>query len=98
MAKKEDPVIAAAVGVATASRKRGSTIEAAMAQAVLDIQAASEAIWADPAISLEEKNEKIAVLNHPDAVRATMMKYRADAKAAMQPKPADEEKADEPTK
>ena len=48
-------------------------IQTAMNDAILAVQAESEAVWADEALTLDEKNAAIALLNDPDAVRARMI-------------------------
>ena len=58
------------------------TIERAMAKAVLDVQAQSEAIAAEGELSPAEKAEAIAAINEPDAMRARMLEARTAAKAA----------------
>lgn len=52
-----------------------NAIEAAMAQAVTDTQAECEKIWASK-IPQKAKDQKIAALSSPDAVRARMLAAR----------------------
>ena len=54
----------------------GKLIEAAMSQAVVDTEKASDAIWASD-LSERDKRERIAALNHPDSMRALALAYRA---------------------
>ena len=78
------PVIAEATGMAVgqANKPLGREMEAAMQQAVLDIQTESEAIWADPNKSEEVKRAELATLNAPENVKSRMTAARLKVKEA----------------
>lgn len=81
--KSQKSVIAEGVGVATRGRKGMSTqIEQAMSAAILQIQKESEALWARPDLSQEEKTKQIAAINTDEAKRARMMAAREAVKSA----------------
>jgi hypothetical protein len=84
---EQKPAAAAAIDSivqASGSATLGQAIEQAMAQAVRDTQAESEAIAAE-AGDEANKQARIAVLNDPIAVQARMMTYREKALAAWHP-------------
>jgi ssDNA-binding replication factor A large subunit len=59
----------------------GGMIEIAMAQAITDIQAESEAIWAESGSTEADKRARIAALNMPANKRARVMQYRDQLRA-----------------
>jgi len=74
--------VAAAVGTATATKKRGPGVQEAMDAVIGEVQVESEKIWNDPKLSQEEKNKKIAALNSDKAILERKLKARQDAKDA----------------
>lgn len=62
-------------------RRLGKEIEAAMSAEVHKISDESTAIWNDPALSIEEKNRRIAELNSDENKRKRMLAARDAVKA-----------------
>lgn len=76
------PVVEA-TGVATAKKAGRNVVEVAMAQAVLDASKEAEAIWARSDLSLAQKQEQIAAVTNPTAIKKRMLDARAKTKAAL---------------
>lgn len=73
-----DSKVFESTGAATTKRRRGpNLVEAAMRQAIMDSEKASEAIWGRHDLSHEAKLAKLAKFNHPDALRERMLAARA---------------------
>jgi hypothetical protein len=72
---------AAAVVTVTGEMGLGSMIEHAMAQAILDIQAESEAIQAETGSTDADKKARLDALNAPANVHARMQEARVKVKA-----------------
>ncbi len=83
--------IVEAVGAAATTKKGGGRrVEKAMADAVHAVSRESEEIWANPDLSLDEKNKRIAAINHPDAVRKRMLDAREGERAKIREEAAEE--------
>lgn len=76
-----DSVIAEAVGSASNNSDHHLDLDRVMGNAVHAASKECEVIWADVALSLKEKNERIAAIQHPDEIRRRMLAARDKAHA-----------------